>query len=126
MTVLRQPSRRRLRNTNRRQRKKLHLGEYKQLRGDVTIRFKQALDNAAFEAWLNAWIGWVEANGLYVACFGGAQPFSSTDGMLLGESSLRQEQLDAAVAWLKGRPEVAAVTQAVLRDAVYDEFVSAE
>lgn len=124
MTTLRQPSQRRLRNTNHRQRKKLHLGEYKQLRGDVSIRFKQALDNAAFEAWINAWIGWVEANGLYVACFGGAAPFNGTDGMLLGESSLQQEQLDAAVAWLKARPEVADVTQAVLRDAVYDAFVS--
>lgn len=126
MTTLRQPSKRRLRNTNNRQRKKLHLGEYKRLRGDVTIHFKQALDNAAFEAWLNAWIEWVETNGLYVACFGGAQPFSSTDGMLLGENSLQQEQLDAAVAWLKSRPEVAGVSQAVLRDAVYDEFVSTE
>jgi uncharacterized protein YggL (DUF469 family) len=126
MTTLRQPSQRRLRNTNNRQRKKLHLGEYKQLRGDLSVRFKQVLDNAAFEAWLADWIGWVESNHLYVACFGGAQPFAATDGMLIGEKSLTQEQLDAAVAWLKARPEVAEVTQAVLRDATYDEFRSAE
>jgi uncharacterized protein len=126
MTTLRQPSQRRLRNTNNRQRKKLHLGDYKQLRGDVSIRFKQVLDNAAFEAWLGDWIHWVESNHLYVACFGGAQPFAATDGMLIGEKSLTQAQLDAAVAWLQARPEVAEVTQAVLRDATYDEFKTVE
>lgn len=124
MNFLRTPSKGRIRKLNNRQRKKLHLGEYKQLRGDITVRFKQTLDNDAFETWLNAWIEWVETHGLYVACFGGADHFSGTDGMLLAEKSLQQEQLDAAVAWLKGRPEVGEVPQAVLRDAVYDEFVS--
>lgn len=124
MTTLRQPSQRRLHNTNNRQRKKLHLGDYKQLRGDVSVRFKQVLDSVAFEAMLGAWIEWVETNGLYLACFGGGQPFATTDAMLIGETSLTQEQLDAAVTWLKGRPEVAEVTQAVLRDATYDEFKS--
>src|SRR5262245_16741949 len=98
MTTLRQPSQRRLRHTNNRQQKKLHLGDYKQLRGDISIRFKQVLDSATFEAWLGAWIEWVEANHLYVACFGGGQPFAATDGMLIGEKSLTQDQLDAAVA----------------------------
>jgi uncharacterized protein YggL (DUF469 family) len=126
MTTLRQPSQRRLRNTNNRQRKKLHLGDYRQLRGDISVRFKQVLDNAAFEAWLKDWIDWVESKHLYVACFGGAQPFATADSMLIGEKSLAQEQLDAAVAWLQARPEVAQVTQAALRDATYDEFKSVE
>jgi uncharacterized protein YggL (DUF469 family) len=122
MTTLRQPSQRRLRNTNNRQRKKLHLGDYKQLRGDLSIRFKNPLDNAAFEAWLGQWIGWVEANGLYAAMFGGAQPVTQTEAMLLAAQSLTQEQLDAAVTWLKANADVADVTYAALHDATYDPF----
>lgn len=124
MTILRKPSQRKLRRCNARQRKKLHLGEFRQLRGDISIRFKSPLDAGAIDAWLDAWIGWVEAHHLYVAMFGGKHPITETDGMLLAEKSLTQEDLDAACAWLKTRPEVAAITQSVLRDATYDEFTS--
>ncbi len=126
MTTLRQPSQRRLRHTNNRQRKKLHLGDYKQLRGDITIQFKGPLDAAGFEAWLGKWIAWVEENHLYAAMFGGAQPqpFTQTEAMLLAEKSLTQEQLDQAVAWLKASPEVAGIPYAALRDATYDTFGS--
>ncbi|MES2263848.1 MAG: 50S ribosome-binding protein YggL [Pseudomonadota bacterium] len=116
------PSQRRLRGCNTRQRKKLHLGEFRQLRGDISLRFKQPMDGAAFEAWVATWITWVESQHLYIALFGGALPIAGTDGMLLAEKSLTQEQLDAACAWLKANPEVAEITRAELRDAYYAEF----
>lgn len=73
----RTPSRKRLHKMNRRQHKKLHLGEFQALIFGVRGSLHQAADDAeAFDRFMDELIAYLEANGLEMAGGGDCGDFS--------------------------------------------------
>lgn len=99
----------RLRRLNRRQRKKLRLGEFQELVFEVRLSFKEPLDGAAFEPFLDAFIDFIEMRRLAVGGLGGRLPLTETDGMISAweRGSPVDGDRQAVLAWLQARPEVA-------------------
>lgn len=99
----------RLRRLTRRQRKKLHAGEFQQLLFEAKVRFQQPLDDAAYDPFMEAFTDFVESRQLIIAGFGGQLPLVETDGVVasMGRGSPTEEDRQAVLAWLRARPEVA-------------------
>ncbi len=114
-------SKRRLSRLNRRQRKKLYVGEFQELGFWVELKFKSALDDAALDAFCDAVYPALAALGLQIGGLGGWVPLSETDGFVgtLGRGSVTDAQRDAAAAWLKACPAVAQVRVSAWVDAWY-------
>lgn len=108
-----------IKNLNRRQRKKLHLGEFQQLCFGITAKLAKPLDAAARDALIDAFLlEAVEARGLI---FGGGLQ-DGLDGVLLSENrygSPSEEDRAAVVQWLEARAEFGSVESTPLRDAWY-------
>ena len=60
------PSARTIRRLNRRQRKKLHVGEFQELVFEVRVQFRQLMDDAAHDAFLDGFIELIESRQLAV------------------------------------------------------------
>lgn len=103
------PSTRRLRRLNRRQRKKLHVGEFQELVFEITITFREPLDESACEVLWDAFIDLVEARRLLVGGLGGRLPLIATDGIVSaqGRGSPTEEDRQTLLHWVRQRPEVA-------------------
>lgn len=103
------PSARKLTRLNRRQRKKLRAGEFQELAFEVEIRFNQALDEAAFDKFLDNFIEFIESRHLLIAGLGGRLPLQETDGIIStqGRGSATDNDKNAVRDWLIQRPEVA-------------------
>ena len=114
-------SQRRLSRLNRRQRKKLRVGEFQELGFWVELKFKSALDDAALEAFCDAVYPALAALGLQIGGLGGWLPLAETDGFVgtLGRGSVTDAQRAAAAAWLKAYPAVAQVRVSTWVDAWY-------
>jgi uncharacterized protein YggL (DUF469 family) len=115
------PSTNSIRRLNRRQRKKLHVGEFKAWVFHVRIHFKQALDVAAYAIFIEAFIVWIETQKLSVGGFGGCLPILETEGIIdtaRRGSPTEQDRL-AVAAWLNNCPEVASVNLGELVDGWY-------
>lgn len=99
----------RLHHLNRRQRKKLRLGEFQELIFEVRMAFKAPLDDANYEPFLDAFIDFIEMRRLAVGGLGGRLPLSETDGMISAweRGSPSDEDRQAVLAWLQARSEVA-------------------
>jgi hypothetical protein len=99
----------RLCRLNRRQRKKLRLGEFQELVFEIRVRFHQPLDEAAYDPFLDAFIEFIESCQLAVGGLGGRLPLAETDGIISawGRGSPVEEDRQAILAWLHERPEVA-------------------
>ncbi len=114
-------SKRRLARLNRRQRKKLRVGEFQELGFWVELKFKSPLDGAALDAFCEAVYPALAAHGLQIGGLGGWLPLAETDGFVgtLGRGSVSDAQRDAAAAWLKAYPAVAQVRVSAWVDAWY-------
>lgn len=114
-------SKRRLSRLNRRQRKKLRVGEFQELGFWVELKFKTALDDAALDAFCDAVYPALAAQGLQIGGLGGWLPLAETDGFVgtLGRGSVSEAQRAAAAAWLKAYPAVAQVRVSAWVDAWY-------
>jgi len=99
----------RLRRLNRRQRKKLRLGEFQELVFEIRVRFHQPLDDTAYDPFLDAFIEFIESRQLAIGGLGGRLPLAETDGIISAWSrdSPSEEDRQAVLAWLHERPEVA-------------------
>ena len=99
----------RLRRLNRRQRKKLRLGEFQELVFEIRVHFHQPLDDAAYDSFLDAFIDFIESRKLAVGGLGGRLPLAETDGIISawGRGSPAEEDRQAVLAWLHERPEAA-------------------
>jgi uncharacterized protein YggL (DUF469 family) len=114
-------SQRRLARLNRRQRKKLRVGEFQELGFWVELKFKSPLDEAALDAFCDAVYPALAVQGLQIGGLGGWLPLAETDGFVgtLGRGSVTEAQRDAAAAWLKAYPAVAEVRVSAWVDAWY-------
>lgn len=109
----------RLQRWNRRQRKKLHLGEFQELGFTLNLTFHAPLDEAAYDSFWDAIIERIEALGLCVGGLGGMLPIADTDGFVSswGNGSVTPEQVSKLLDWCRIRPEVKEVRASELVDA---------
>lgn len=98
---------------NHRQRKKLHLGEYKELGFNIELQYQEGLSEAGEDALIDAFIAEViEPRGLI---YGGSMTFGSV--CLATRGNVSTDDRDAVQAWLSARSEVTAVQVSDLVDA---------
>jgi hypothetical protein len=99
----------RIRRLNRRQRKKLRVGEFQEFIFQLDATFKFAMDAPAYDAFIDAFTGFADAKGLSVWGMGGRLPITQTDAWIQksGRGSPAQTDRDALVTWLLERPDVA-------------------
>ena len=113
------PSKRRIRRMNRRQCKKLRLGEFQELVFALRWTNRQDLNEAEQDAQLDALVEFVESRGLL---FGGGFSPQGGDGIVTraGRSSTNEADRDALVEWLRKHPDVQAVEADQFVDGWYD------
>jgi uncharacterized protein YggL (DUF469 family) len=104
-------------NRSRRLRKKLCVDEFQELGFELNLEFKEDLDDAAVDAFLDDFLTEaMDANGLdYV----GGDDFGLV--CLAKRGSVTEEQRAIVEAWLKARSEVTKVDVSPLLDAWYPE-----
>src|SRR5437867_3955414 len=103
------PSRRRLRRLNRRQRKRLRVGEFAETGFEIRIAFIAPLDDEALDSFTNRLFDWASPHRLLIGGLGGHLPLTRTEGFVVrdGRGSASEEDRHAIVDWLRTQPEVA-------------------
>jgi uncharacterized protein YggL (DUF469 family) len=98
----------RMRRLNSRQRKKLRVGEFKEHCFDIELVFNSPMRGDPYHDFINDFFGFLEQRGLLGGGFGGKEPFSETEGVIanIDRGSPNEEDREAVVQWLRGRPEV--------------------
>lgn len=109
----------RLQRWNRRQLKKLCLGEFQELGFTLTLTFHTPLDVVALEPFWDAIITHIEAQGLCIGGLGGRLPITEMDGFVSrwGRGTVTPEQQASLLDWCQTRPEVKQVHADELCDA---------
>ncbi|AZD34746.1 MULTISPECIES: YggL family protein [Pseudomonas] len=104
-------------NRSRRLRKKLCVDEFQELGFELNLEFKENLDDATIDAFLDAFlVDAMDANGLdYV----GGDDFGLV--CLAKRGSVSEEQRAIVETWLKGRSELTKVEVSPLMDAWHPE-----
>lgn len=115
------PTAERLKRLNRRQRKKLRVGEFQELVFVVRVAFRRALDELAYAPLLDAFIDLIESRRLMVGGMGGRLPLLETDGVVSasGRGSPSEDDRQVILNWLTNRPEVASAESGELVDGWY-------
>lgn len=115
------PSTGRLNRLNRRQRKKLLVGEFQELVFEVRLKFAAPLDESAYDAFIDAFIAFTESHHLIIGGFGGSLPLAEMDGLVSkwGPGSVSETDRQAVRAWLEQRPEVSEAQLGDLVDGWY-------
>lgn len=120
--MLRQPSSAcKLECLNRRQRKKLRVGELQELVFEVLIRFHQPMTGAGLDAFWDDFIDLIESCRLGAGGLGGRLPLLETDGVIstLNQGSPAEDDWLAVQDWLRKRVEVLAVEVGEFADGWY-------
>lgn len=120
------PSARKFRRLNRRQRKKIRVGEFQELVFEVRVQFHQPMDDEAHDAFLDGFIEIIESRHLAVGGMGGQLPLKETGGVVSawGRGSPTEADRAAVEDWLRQRPEVASAYVGALVDGWYPHFPS--
>lgn len=115
------PSTKKLMRLNRRQRKKLRMGEFQEFVFEIKIHFNQALDEAAFDKFLDEFIEFIESRQLIIAGLGGRLPLQETDGIVStwGRGSTTEKDRQAVRDWLTQHPTVANANTGAFIDGWY-------
>lgn len=118
------PTPKRIRKLTARQRKKHHVGEFRELCFEVKIVFKQPLAEPDYDAWWSAVIDLIESRGLFIGGLGGRLPLLEADGIVVaaGRGSPSEEDRQAVLAGLQAIPGVARAEAGDLVDAWYGPF----
>lgn len=108
----------RLSRWNRRQRKKLRLGEFQELGFTLNLHFSPPLDDAAADLFWDAILTHIESLGL-CAGLGGRLPMAELEGFVsaAGRGTVTTEQQAQVLAWCRARPEVRVADAGELVDA---------
>lgn len=118
--MLTSPSARKLARLNRRQRKKHHVAEFRELGFTLTVRFESPQQEADLD---NFWDGlFLEAErlNLIVGGLGGRLPLSETGAFVVATNgSVQAEQRESLLAWLSTWPTVANASASEMIDAWY-------
>ncbi len=104
---------------NKRLRKKLHRGEFRELGFEVRIILEGGVSEERFDIFLDYLIGFVEAHNLGIGGGGDAERVEYVVGVLEGRGSVTPEQREALLAWLAAREEVRQVEGSQLFDLHY-------
>ncbi|MDR2188011.1 MAG: YggL family protein [Azonexus sp.] len=112
------PSARKLARLNRRQRKKLRVGEFQELVFEVSIRFGQPMEGLQLDAFVDGFINLVESRRL-VAGGGGGRLEAEWVVSTWGRGSTTEEDRRAVLDWLLSHPEVAGAEAGVFVDGWY-------
>jgi uncharacterized protein YggL (DUF469 family) len=98
----------RMRRLNARQRKKLRVGEFKEHCFDIELVFHSPMRGEPYHDFINDFFGFLEQRNLLGGGFDGQEPFSETEGVIanIERGSPTEEDREAVVQWLRGRPEV--------------------
>lgn len=115
------PSSRWIHRLNRRQRKKLYLGEFRELALEMQLTFAQPLEEAQLDALVDGFVALAETRKLIVTGFGGALPLTDTEVFVCrhGRGSVNAEDVAALQGWLQARAEMRSVEAGRLVDAWY-------
>lgn len=115
------PSARKLSRLNRRQRKKLRVGEFQELVFEVRMRFHQPMGDAALDGFMDELFDLVESRRLAVGGLGGRLPLLETDGVISAwkRGSPTEKDRQAVLDWLQRQPEVATAEVGAFVDAWY-------
>lgn len=98
----------RLARWNRRQRKKLRVGEFQELGFTLTLKFIGPLETPALDGFVDAFCEYIASIGLCVCGLGGTLPVAETDGFIASyeRGTVTPELRAEVVAWCKTRSEV--------------------
>ncbi len=112
------PSNGKLNSLNRRQRKKLRVGEFQELVFEIRIQFRQPMDDATLDTFWDALIALVESRRLAV---GGWSDLTKMDGVISawGRGSPTEADRQALLDWLRLRSEVASAEAGDFADGWY-------
>ena len=115
------PSRGRLRRLNRRQRKRLHVGEFTETGFEIRIEFVAPLADEALDRFTTKLLELAGVRRLLIGGLGGRLPLTRTEGFVVrdGRGSPSEEDRHAIVDWLRTQPEVASVSSSDPVDAWY-------
>lgn len=115
--VKRPPSNRLLRRLNRRQRKKLRVGEFRELVFEVDIVFAHPLGDDEYDDFIASFVEFAGSRGLCIGGFGGRSPLAQTGGIVAAPDghSATEDDRAALEQWLR--------QQALVRNAVVGELV---
>lgn len=115
------PSVRKLARLNRRQRKKLRVGEFQELVFEISIRFRQPMEGSQLDAFVDEFIDLIEPRRLIVGGIGGRLPLLETEGIVStwGKGSTTEEDRRAALDWLLRHPDVAGAETGAFIDGWY-------
>jgi uncharacterized protein YggL (DUF469 family) len=103
---------------NRRQRKKLRLGEFQELGFEAAAKFARELEADHRAALLDAFLEFIEANGMLAA----ASTSDTFDAYLISgapHGSATEDDRQIVQTWLAGRPDLIEVRVGELSDAWY-------
>lgn len=106
---------------NPRQRKKLRVGEFQEFVFEIKIRFRQPMEDAALDSFMDRFIDLIESRHLIVGGLGGRLPLMETNGIVSawGRSSPTNEDRLVVQDWLEKHIEVANAEAGSLIDGWY-------
>jgi uncharacterized protein YggL (DUF469 family) len=115
------PSTGNLKRLNRRQRKKMLVGEFQELVFEVRVSFHTPQEATAYDAFLDAFIDFTESRQLVLGGLDGSLPVSEVDGLVskAGPGSVSEADRVAVREWLEQRPGVSKVELGELVDGWY-------
>jgi uncharacterized protein YggL (DUF469 family) len=98
-----------VRRLNRRQRKKLHVGEFREWVFEVCALFHRPLEEAQYNVFLDDFIELIESRRLIVGGMGGKLPLVRTSGVVsvCRRGSVTETDRDTVLNWVQSHPEVA-------------------
>jgi len=102
---------------NRRQRKKLRLGEFQELGFTLKLHFAPPLDDASADQFWEAILSHIESLGLS-AGLGGRLPMAELEGFVsaAGRGSVTPDQQAQVLAWCRAQPQVESAQVGELAD----------
>jgi uncharacterized protein YggL (DUF469 family) len=111
----------RIKRLKARQRKKLRVGEFKELGFEIDLVFDMPMDGEPYEDFIDALFLFLESRDLLAGGFGGRMPLLETGGYVArtGRGSASEDDAAAVVEWLRARPEVRDARAGQLLDAWY-------
>ena len=103
------PSARKLGRLNRRQRKKLRVGEFRELVFEVRLRFAAPIDGTPYDDFLDRVFAFVESRELLIGGLGGQLPLLETTAVVSARrfDPLAVADRDALLNWLNEQSEIA-------------------
>ncbi len=105
----------------RRQSKKHRVGEFQEFVFEVRAAFRQPLDEAGYDVFLDEFIEMIESRQLCVGGMGEHLPLAETSGVVQSahRGSPSDEDRQFVANWLRQRPEVASADVGELVDGWY-------